>query len=86
LTKGKPGSVYNIGGGQRATMNEVIDIINELQEKPLKVKREAVQKGDVRHTWADTTRAAADLGFRPQMGLREGLKAEREWLLRRMNG
>jgi UDP-glucose 4-epimerase len=86
MTKGKPGSVYNIGGGQRATVNEVIGIINELQQEPLQVNREDVQKGDVRHTWADTERAAADLGFRPEKSLREGLKAEREWLLRRMNG
>ncbi|MEE9241124.1 MAG: UDP-glucose 4-epimerase, partial [bacterium] len=75
----------NIGGGQRATVNEVIGYINELQETPLKVNREDVQKGDVRHTWADTTRAAADLGFRPRTDMREGLKAEREWLIRRTN-
>ena len=86
MTKGKAGAVYNIGGGQRATVNEVIGYINDLQETPLKVNREEVQKGDVRHTWADTTRAAADLGFDPRTGLREGLKAEREWLIRRMKG
>ena len=85
MTKGKAGTVYNIGGGQRATVNEAIGYINELQETPLKVNREDVQKGDVRHTWADTTRAAADLGFRPRTDMREGLKAEREWLIRRTN-
>ena len=85
MTKGKAGIAYNIGGGQRATVNEVIGYINELQEMPLKVNREDVQKGDVRHTWADTTRAAADLGFRPRTDMREGLKAEREWLIRRTN-
>ncbi|MEK6711360.1 MAG: hypothetical protein AABZ64_12365, partial [Nitrospinota bacterium] len=41
------------------------------------------QKGDVRHTWADTSRARAELGFRPRTSLREGLRAEREWLMRR---
>ncbi len=85
MTKGKAGTTYNIGGGQRATVNEVIGYINELQETPLNVNREDVQKGDVRHTWADTTRAAADLGFRPRTDMREGLKAEREWLIRRTN-
>lgn len=84
MEKGKPGTAYNIGGGQRATVNDVISIIGELQGSPLKVNRESVQKGDVRHTWADISRAAANLGFHPQTGLLEGLKAEREWLLRRM--
>jgi len=83
MEKGEPGGIYNIGGGQRATVNEVIDCIEELQGASLKVRREVAQKGDVRHTWADTARAASALGFRPHTQLRDGLQAEREWLMRR---
>lgn len=86
MTKGKAGAVYNIGGGQRATVNNVIGFINEIQGVPLKVNREDVQKGDVRHTWADTARASKELGFDPQTGLQEGLKKERDWLIRRIKG
>jgi UDP-glucose 4-epimerase len=39
-----------------------------------------VQKGDMRHTFADTTLARADLGFTPSVGLEEGLAAEYQWL------
>jgi nucleoside-diphosphate-sugar epimerase len=38
------------------------------------------QKGDMRHTFADTTRARTALGFSPRVGLEEGLTAEHQWL------
>src|SRR5688572_31458625 len=42
--------------------NHVLEIISRLAGKPLDVRREAVQKGDMRDTFADTTLARADLG------------------------
>jgi nucleoside-diphosphate-sugar epimerase len=38
------------------------------------------QKGDMRHTYADTSLAHADLGYAPTIGLEEGLAAEHQWL------
>jgi nucleoside-diphosphate-sugar epimerase len=38
------------------------------------------QKGDMRHTYADTTLARTDLGFAPSVGLEAGLAAEYQWL------
>ena len=78
--KGVPGRAYNVGGGSRVTVNHVLDIIGRLTGKPLDVRREAVQKGDMRDTFADTTLARADLGFAPAVSLEEGLEAEYRWL------
>ena len=39
------------------------------------------QKGDMRHTYADTSLARADLKFAPTVTLEEGLAAEHQWLL-----
>jgi nucleoside-diphosphate-sugar epimerase len=64
--------VANIGGGSRTTMNEVIDIITELAG-PIDVVRLPSQRGDVRHTAADTTRAHEGFGYAPSVSLREGL-------------
>ena len=61
--RGRPGAVYNIGGGNRVSMNEVLDLIGRLTGRRLDIRREAVQKGDMRDTFADTTRARADLAF-----------------------
>ena len=79
-TKGEPGSVYNIGGGSRVSMNQVIDIIGRVSGRRLSVTRDDAQKGDMRHTYADTALARQDLGFAPRVGLEEGLAAEFSWL------
>ncbi|MDA1000644.1 MAG: NAD-dependent epimerase/dehydratase family protein [bacterium] len=83
LRKGKRGGVYNIGGGQRASVNEVIACMEEIQGAPMKIGRMDTQMGDVRHTWADTKKAQSDLDFSPKTQLSDGLRAEYEWLLGR---
>jgi UDP-glucose 4-epimerase len=78
--QGVPGRAYNIGGGSRVTVNHVLDIIGRLAGRPLAIRREPVQKGDMRDTYADTTLARADLGFAPSVSLEEGIEAEFRWL------
>jgi UDP-glucose 4-epimerase len=80
--RGAPGGVYNIGGGSRVSMNEVLTLIERVVGRPLDVRREPAQKGDMRDTYADTSRARADLGFAPSTTLEEGLRAEKDWLAR----
>jgi nucleoside-diphosphate-sugar epimerase len=77
---GRPGCVYNVGGGDRVSVNEVLRRIGEVTGRPVEVKREAAQKGDMRDTFADTSAARRDLGFRSTVGLRDGLRKEWEWL------
>jgi nucleoside-diphosphate-sugar epimerase len=78
--RGVPGRAYNVGGGSRVSMNQVIDIIGRIAGRPLDVRREPAQKGDMRDTYADTTLARADLGFAPSVTLEQGLEAEYRWL------
>jgi nucleoside-diphosphate-sugar epimerase len=78
--RGVPGTAYNIGGGARVSMNQVLQIIERVAGRPLKINREAAQKGDMRDTYADTSLARRDLGFVPTVSLEEGIKAEYEWL------
>ena len=78
--RGVPGRAYNIGGGSRVTVNEVLKIVETLVGKPLRVRREPPQKGDMRDTYADTTLARADLGFEPAVSLHKGLESEYRWL------
>ncbi|HZR26569.1 MAG TPA: NAD-dependent epimerase/dehydratase family protein [Vicinamibacterales bacterium] len=79
-TNGVPGRVYNIGGGSRVSVNEVIDIIGRVSGRRPLVNVDAAQKGDMRHTYADTSLARTDLGFAPTVTLEEGLAAEYQWL------
>jgi nucleoside-diphosphate-sugar epimerase len=78
--RGVPGRAYNVGGGSRVTVNQVLEIIGRLAGRPLNVQREPVQKGDMRDTYADTTLARADLGFAPRVTLDQGIEAEYRWL------
>lgn len=78
--RGVPGRTYNIGGGSRVSINQVLDIIGRVAGRPLDVRREPAQKGDMRDTFADTALARADLGFAPTVSLEEGIEAEYRWL------
>jgi nucleoside-diphosphate-sugar epimerase len=78
--RGVPGRAYNVGGGSRVSMNQVIEIIGRIAGRPLEVRREAAQKGDMRDTYADTSLARADLGFAPSVSLEQGIEAEYRWL------
>ena len=78
--RGRPGGVYNIGGGSRVSINHVLALVEQVVGRPLVVRREAAQKGDMRDTFADTTRARTELDFAPSKSLESGLSAENEWL------
>ena len=73
------GTVYNLGGGSRTTVNEVIATIGGLVGREPRVDRREAQKGDVRHTAADTSAARHEIGFRPRVTLAEGLSRQVAW-------
>jgi len=79
---GRPGCVYNIGGGQRVALEEVLRTVEQVAGRPLQILREEAQKGDMRDTFADTTAARRDLDFRPTVTLPEGLAREWDWIRR----
>jgi nucleoside-diphosphate-sugar epimerase len=84
-----PYAVYNIGGG---TPENLLDYVSTLQEKLVEAgvlpfdydfegHRELVgmQPGDVPVTYADSRALEEDYGFRPQIGIREGLRRFARW-------
>jgi UDP-glucose 4-epimerase len=77
---GRPGCVYNVGGGERVSINHVLELVNQVTGRQVTVKREEIQRGDMKDTHADTTAARRDLGFRSTVALREGLAREWSWV------
>ena len=84
-----PYAIYNIGGG---TPENLLDYISTLQEELVRAgvlpesydfegHRELVgmQAGDVPITYADSSALEADYGFKPTIGIREGLRKFAEW-------
>ena len=80
-TRGVPGRVYNIGGGSRVSMTDVLEMIGRVAGRRPLIHGDSAQKGDMRHTYADTGLARKDLGFAPAVSLEAGLAAEHKWLV-----
>ncbi len=78
--RGVDGRSYNIGGGSRVSMHDVIAIIERVTGRRLAITHHPAQKGDMRDTYADTTLARQDLAFAPKVPLEEGIQAEFRWL------
>ncbi len=80
LTAGTPGTAYNVGGGNRVSLKEVVAIMARLTGAEPRIVYQEFEKGDMMHTMADASLAAEDLGYAPKVGIEEGLAAEVEWL------
>ena len=79
MERGRAGEVYNVGGGDEVNMNEAIALAEAISGRSLDVERTGAATGDVRRTKADVARAGADLGWSPQTGLEEGMRAQWRW-------
>ena len=73
------GRVFNIGGGSRISVNDLIKLIEDTVGKKANIKYEEKQKGDVKDTWADVSKAKADLGWTSKVEIDEGLKKFVDW-------
>ncbi|MBN1826786.1 MAG: GDP-mannose 4,6-dehydratase [Candidatus Eisenbacteria bacterium] len=74
-----PRGAYNLGGGERVSMNRLIEIVAQTTGREVPVLRSDWQKGDVRDTWADCSAAREDLGFVPRVSLQEGVEKTAAW-------
>jgi len=73
------GEVFNIGGGSRVSVNDLIEMMEDIIGKKAKVKYIEKQKGDVRDTLADVSKAKKELAWKPKVGIEEGLRKFVEW-------
>ena len=79
MERGGRGEIYNVGGGDEATMNEAIALAERISGRSLDVERVAAATGDVKRTKADVAKAAAELGWAPQTALEDGMRAHWSW-------
>jgi len=68
------GKVFNIGGGSRISVNDLVKLISNLLNKEVKATYVEEQKGDVKNTWADIELTKKELGWQPQVEITEGLR------------
>ena len=73
------GEVYNVGAGQRVSLNQLFETLADLIAPGTQVSYGPTREGDVRHSLADLSRIAEGLGYTPEVHLEEGLRQTVDW-------
>ena len=76
---GVSGFVFNVGTGDRYSLNQTLEILRGLSAKKLPAKYEPAREGDIRDSQADITSARELLGYEPTVRFEEGLERTYEW-------
>jgi nucleoside-diphosphate-sugar epimerase len=79
MERAPAGAIYNVGGGDEASMLEAIALLEQASGRELDVRHVRAAQGDVSRTKADVTRIRAALGWEPRTPLGEGLETMWSW-------
>ena len=71
--------VFNIACGERISVNQLWQYLQESANSSLQPVYGPPRQGDVRDSLADISKAARLLGYHPQVTVREGLRRTWEW-------
>ncbi len=74
------GEIFNIGGGSRVVLADVLQTMEDIVGHPINKNYIEKAMGDARHTAADVSKARTILGYQPQVSLYEGLSQEWQWI------
>jgi UDP-N-acetylglucosamine 4-epimerase len=73
--------VYNVACGEQTTLNEMVDLLNQISNLQLKPNYTVERKGDVKHSLASINKAVVNLKYRPEIKFKEGLNEVFDWYL-----
>lgn len=79
------GEIINIGGGNVISTNKIIKLLEDISGNKISIKYEEKQKGDVKHTQADISKAKKILNYKPKITLRSGLVKELDYFKKFQN-
>jgi UDP-glucuronate 4-epimerase len=79
MERAPSGALYNVGGGEEASMLESIALLERVSGRALDVHHVGAATGDVRRTKADVERIKAALGWEPRTSLEDGLTRMWSW-------
>lgn len=84
LERAPAGGVYNVGGGEEASMRDAITLLERISGRPLAVRHVEAAKGDMKRTSADVTRILDDVGWTAETSLHDGLIRMWSWAAARV--
>jgi nucleoside-diphosphate-sugar epimerase len=73
------GALYNVGGGDEASLLEAIALLERVSGRSLDVRHVDRARGDVQRTKADVSRIRGALGWEPRVALADGLAGMWAW-------
>jgi UDP-glucuronate 4-epimerase len=79
MEQGSAGDVFNVGGGDEATMLDAIDVLETASGRALELVPGPRREGDQARTLADTSRIRARTGWEPRTPFAQGLEAQWRW-------
>jgi dTDP-glucose 4,6-dehydratase len=80
LGRGREGETYNVGSGLERSIEEIADLVLELTGKPQSLKAIVPDRpGHDRRYLLDSSRLRRELGWQPEIGFEDGLRATAEW-------
>lgn len=76
---GVSGEVFNIAGGEKTTVNSLIEELNGALGKEIKPSYDDPRPGDIKHSYADISKARKMLKYEPTVSFKEGLNETVRW-------
>lgn len=83
---GRPGDAYNVSGGSRVQLLDVIRVMETAAGKPARLNFLPKQAGDPANTGGDSSLAREVIGYRPEVSLETGLGRMAAWMQRFLEG
>ena len=77
-------NTYNTACNDQITLNQLVKYLADITDNNAKVTYGPERPGDVRHSFADVSKAQKLLGYDPQIKFLEGLKLTVEWYKQRV--
>jgi UDP-glucuronate 4-epimerase len=79
MERAPAGAVYNVGGGEEATLREAIAALELVSGRAARIRQGDRARGDARRTAADVERIREGLAWTPTTSLEDGLRAQWSW-------
>lgn len=77
--KDAPGKFYNVACGGQFTLNQLLDMLRDIIGVDIEAKYDPPRQGDIKHSFADVSRAEKDFGYNVTVDFKEGLKKTVDW-------
>ena len=74
--------IFNIGGNESVRIDRLVRIIENILNKKAKINLQSKELGNIDNTDADISKLENIIGYRPEVGIEEGMKLFIDWYVK----